>query len=98
MITSFKPLHDYILLRKLPDAEAMQRGLYVPTTVSRLARGEVVAVGPGRWHSGELQETSVDAGKRVLYRPDAAVEIEVNGEPHFLVAESNLLGTITEAD
>ena len=45
-----RPLHDWALIRPSDSEERTAGGLYIPDTAKeKPARGEVVAIGEGRW-------------------------------------------------
>lgn len=48
-----QPLHNRILIQRLPETEQIG-SIYIPETVRQKAvKGIVIAVGEGKWHQGE---------------------------------------------
>ena len=69
------PLGDKVLVRPLGDDElstTSPSGIIIPETVERekVDRGEVVAVGPGRWDEGGEKriQMSVTVGDTVIFQ------------------------------
>ncbi len=90
-----RPLGDKVLIRPLSDEElgtTSPSGIIIPDTVNRdkADRGEVVAVGPGRWdEDGEKRiPVSVAVGDRVIYQ--WGDKLEFAGTEYYLVSESNI--------
>jgi co-chaperonin GroES (HSP10) len=97
------PAQHYILCRENePRAlELSSRGpIWVPTTGMetddessrfneglRAEYGEVVAVGPGRWHEGQFQKPSCAPGDMLLYDcSHSTLAVSIRGERFTLVA------------
>ena len=96
--TGVKPLGDRVLIKELEGGDAIKKtpsGIYIPDSVKEdhgSKRGEVIAVGPGRYDDGELIPMSVEAGDMVLFSWGDTVKV---GEEEFvMVSESNILGII----
>ena len=101
-----RPLNDWVLIRPLPDEEKSPGGIVIPETAKeRPTRGEVVAVGPGRYEDeydrrgrskGERKfvKTEVEPGQKVLFRRFGVDEVEVEGEKLLMVREMDVLGTL----
>jgi len=94
-----QPLGDKVLIRPLSDAElgtTSPSGIIIPETVDRdkADRGEVVAVGPGRWdEDGEKRiPLSVTVGDTVIFQ--WGDKVEYKGTEYYLVSESNISAII----
>lgn len=94
-----RPLGDKVLIRPLSDAElgtTSPSGIIIPETVDRnkADRGEVVAVGPGRWdEDGEKRiPLSVTVGDTVIFQ--WGDKVEYKGTEYYLVSESNISAII----
>lgn len=62
-----KPLHNNVLL-KVIEEDDVQNGVYIPNNAKgQPTRGEVVAVGPGRYENGILVMTTLQKGDIVLF-------------------------------
>jgi chaperonin GroES len=96
---TLRPLGDKVLIRPLSDDElgtTSPSGIIIPETVNRdkADRGEVVAVGPGRWdENGEKRlQLGVEVGDIVIFQWGDKVEYQ--GVEYYLVSESNISAVI----
>ena len=54
-MTNLQPLNDRVLIRRLEDPQQRIGSIIVPDIAkSRAIKGEIVAVGRGKWHPGEF--------------------------------------------
>ena len=90
------PLEDRILIKPLERETKTTSGIYLPESVAeKPMQGTVVAIGPGKLlDSGERASLSVKKGDTVVFGKYTGTEIEIKGEPHLIVRESELLGLI----
>ncbi len=94
---NIKPLGDRVLLKEIKPAEGGKTasGIFIPDSVKEdrgAKRGEVVAVGPGRFDDGELIPMNVKVGDEVLYQWGDTIKV---GETEYtLVEEKSLLAII----
>ena len=95
---SFKvrPLGDRVLVRESKkEGEKVVSGIIIPESAGEdrgAKKGEVVAVGPGKYDDGVLQPMSVKVGDKVLFQwGDKLIIDEVEYE---MVAESSILAVI----
>lgn len=96
---NLRPLGDKVLVRPLTDEELGTKsasGIIIPETVDRekADRGEVVAVGPGRWDEDGEKRIALDVavGDKVIFQ--WGDKIEYMGEKYYLVSESNISAVI----
>jgi chaperonin GroES len=96
---NLRPLSDKVLVRPLSDDELGSKspsGIIIPDTVDRekTDRGEVVAVGPGRFDEDGEKRIPVDVkvGDRVIFQ--WGDKIEYQGTEYYLVSESNISAVI----
>lgn len=80
-------LGDRILVAPPGDEERRSRGgILIPATAQSMDRkgiwGQALGVGP--------HVRQVDVGDEVLYLPDDAIEVEVQGEPYLIVRERDV--------
>jgi len=90
-----RPLGDKVLIRPLSDEElgtTSPSGIIIPETVDRekTDRGEVVAVGPGRFDEDGKNRVPIDVsvGDKVIFQ--WGDKIEYQGTEYYLVGESNI--------
>lgn len=91
-----KPLEDRVLVRPIEKSNVTESGLYLPeSSKERPVQGEVVAVGPGkRLDNGKVATLSVKKGDRIVYGKYAGTEVEIKGDAHLILRESEILGVI----
>ena len=95
-MTTFRPLHDRVLLRRLESDAKTAGGIIIPDTAKeKPAEGEVVAVGTGvRDESGKVIPLDVKAGDRVLFSKWSGTEVTIDGEELLVMKESDIMGVI----
>jgi chaperonin GroES len=93
---AIKPLEDRVLVKPIEAETKTASGLFLPESAKeKPVRGKVVAVGPGkRLENGKRAEMSVKAGSTVVYGKYAGSEVEIKGEKHLIIRESELLGVL----
>ncbi|MFA6554736.1 MAG: co-chaperone GroES [Candidatus Paceibacterota bacterium] len=92
-----KPLQDRILIKE--DGESKEKrtssGIIIPVTVNEdkgSKRGEVVAVGSGRYEDGKLIPIGVKEGDKVLFQ--WGDKVKIGEEEYYIVKESEVLAII----
>lgn len=92
-----RPTHDRVLV-KLDKPKDFTGVIYVAINLAEekaVARGEIVAVGPGKPHrkTGELVPLPKEykPGVRVTFGKYAGTEILINGEMHRLMPSTDIL-------
>lgn len=93
---TIKPLEDRVLVKPIENESKTASGLYLPESAKeKPVRGKVVSTGPGkRLENGKRAEMSVKAGATVVYGKYAGSEVEIKGEKHLILRESELLGVL----
>ena len=91
-----KPLEDRILVKPDEPETRTASGLYLPeNSKARPLTGKVIAAGPGkRLENGNLAKPSVKKGDTVVFGKYAGTEVEIKGESHMIMRESELLGIL----
>jgi chaperonin GroES len=92
-----KPLGDRLIVRALEEEETTTSGLVIPDTAKeKPQKGEVVAVGDGRWdEEGEKRiPLDVSEGDEVLYSKYGGTEVKVDGEDLLVLRESDVLAKV----
>jgi chaperonin GroES len=86
------PLGDRVVVRALELEQVTASGIVLPDTAKeRPQRGEVLAVGRGRYEDGEVIPLDVKAGDEVIYSKYGGTEIKVDGEDVLILRESDIL-------
>jgi chaperonin GroES len=98
-VSTFSPLHDRVVLRRIDAEQKTAGGIIIPDTArEKPTEAEVVAVGPGaRDERGQIVPLQVAAGDRVLFGKWSGTEVKINGEDLLIVKESDILGIVTGA-
>ena len=96
--TTIKPLDDRIVLKPTVAETKTASGIFLPESATeKPMTGTVIAVGPGKVNEdGSRTELTIKAGDVVLYGKYAGTEVDIDGEEHMIVRESELLGVIED--
>jgi chaperonin GroES len=91
-----KPLEDRILIKPIEKETKTASGIFLPESATeKPMQGKVIATGPGKLlDNGERAKMSVKEGDTVVFGKYSGTEIEIKGESHLIVRESELLGLI----
>jgi chaperonin GroES len=94
--TSFTPLHDRILVRRLEESETMRGGIIIPDSAKeKPQQGEVISVGKGKSNDeGKVFPLDVKAGDTVLFGKYSGTEIKLDGEDFLIMREEEVLGVL----
>lgn len=95
-MTSIRPLHDRVIVRRIEQDEKTAGGIIIPDTAKeKPIQGEVVAAGPGgRDDSGKLIPLDVKVGDTVLFGKWAGTEVKLSGEELLVLKESDIIGVV----
>jgi chaperonin GroES len=96
-MSSFRPLHDRVVLRRLTAEEKTAGGIIIPDTAQeKPTEAEVIAVGPGaRNEQGQVVPLEVKPGDKVLFGKWSGTEVKLNNEELLIVKEADILGIIS---
>ena len=94
--TTIKPMDDRVLIQPMQAEEKTSSGIFLPEGAKeKPMTGTVVAVGPGKLNDdGSRSEITVKKGDVVLYGKYAGTEIDVDGESHIILKESEMLAIV----
>jgi chaperonin GroES len=94
--TSFTPLHDRILVRRLEEGETLRGGIIIPDSAKeKPQQGEVISVGKGKSNDeGKVFPLDVKAGDTVLFGKYSGTEIKLDGEDFLIMREEEVLGIL----
>ena len=94
--TSFRPLHDRVVVRRIEADEKTKGGIIIPDTAKeKPSEGDIIAVGPGgRDENGKLIPIDLKAGDRVLFGKWSGTEVKLDGEDLLIMKESDIMGVI----
>lgn len=93
---AIKPLEDRVLVKPIEAEQMTESGIYLPEGAKeKPIQGKVTALGPGKlMDNGKRAKLSVKKGDRVLYGKYAGTEVEIKGDKHLILRETELLGVI----
>ena len=91
-----KPLDDRVLVKPVEASNVTESGIYLPeSSKERPVQGKVVAVGPGKLlDNGQRAKLSVKKGDTVVYGKYAGSEVEIKGDEHLILRESDILAIL----
>ena len=94
--SSFTPLHDRILVRRLEEGETIRGGIIIPDSAKEKPQeGEVIAVGKGKSNDeGKVFPLDVKAGDKILFGKYSGTEIKIEDEDFLIMREEEVLGII----
>src|SRR5882724_10075556 len=94
--TTFTPLHDRILVRRVEEGETIRGGIIIPDSAKEKPQeGEVLSVGKGKSNDeGKVFPLDVKAGDRVLFGKYSGTEIKIDGEEFLIMREEEVLGIV----
>jgi chaperonin GroES len=94
--TTFTPLHDRILVRRVEEGETVRGGIIIPDSAKEKPQeGEVIAAGKGKSNDeGKVFPLDVKAGDKILFGKYSGTEIKVDGEELLIMREEDVLGIV----
>lgn len=96
MKVSIQPLAGRVALRPVKETEQQRGGVLIPVMVKeKPQRGEVVAVGPGRYEKGVRVPMELSIGQTVLYDKYNGSEVTVDNSEYLIIEESNVLAIVS---
>jgi chaperonin GroES len=94
--TSFTPLHDRILVRRVEEGESIRGGIIIPDSAKeKPQQGEVISVGKGKSNDeGKVFPLDVKAGDTILFGKYSGTEIKLDGDEFLIMREEEVLGIV----
>ncbi len=94
--TSFTPLHDRILVRRVEESETVRGGIIIPDSAKeKPQQGEVISVGKGKSNDeGKVFPLDVKAGDSILFGKYSGTESKLDGEEFLIMREEEVLGIL----
>ena len=87
-----KPLGDRIVIRQIEANDVTASGIVLPDTAQeKPQRGEVLAVGEGRYDDGVRVPLDLVVGDEVIYSKYGGTEVSLDGEDLLILRESDVL-------
>ncbi|MGO4210821.1 co-chaperone GroES [Terriglobus sp. 2YAB30_2] len=94
--TTFTPLHDRILVKRVEEGETLRGGIIIPDSAKeKPSQGEVIAVGKGKSNDeGKVFPLDVKVGNKILFGKYSGTEIKLDGEEFLIMREEEVLGIV----
>jgi co-chaperonin GroES (HSP10) len=83
---NLEPLHDRIVLEKIPEPD----GLIILTDKPPTRKFKVLAVGPGKWRDGEFCRTDIRPGDVVILPGVAVTHPDYETKRYILAQEADI--------
>jgi len=95
---NLKPLEDRVVVKAVEEEEKTASGIVLPDTAKeKPMKGEVVAVGEGKWDEEGKHRIPVDVkvGDKVIYGKYSGTEYKTgDGEEYLILRASEILAII----
>ena len=89
------PLEDRVVIAPAEESESMRGGLYIPDTAKeKPTKGEVIAVGPGRFEKGARVPVDVKVGDLVIYGKYSGTPYTFDGDEYVIIKASDVLAKL----
>ncbi|HLB95968.1 MAG TPA: co-chaperone GroES [Patescibacteria group bacterium] len=90
-----KPLADRVVVKPLEEESKTKAGIIIPDTAKEKShRGEILAVGPGKYEDGKLVEPQVKVGEKILYKEYSGDEFKLEGSEVIVLKEEDIIAII----
>jgi len=95
-MSSVRPLHDRVLIKRIEEKETVKGGIIIPDTAKEKSQeGEVVSVGTGkRLENGTVVPLEVKTGDRILFGKYSGTEIKLDGQDFLILREDEIIGIL----
>jgi len=95
-VTTFTPLHDRILVRRVEEGETIRGGIIIPDSAKEKPQeAKVIALGTGKKNEdGKITPFEVKVGDKVLISKYGGTEVKLDDKKYTLVREDDILGVI----
>ena len=98
-MTSLRPLHDRVLIKRIDEQETLKSGIIIPDTAKEKSQeGEVIAVGTGkRLEDGTVVPIETKNGDRILFAKYSGTEIRLEEQDYVILREDEVLGILNQS-
>ena len=96
MSENIRPLHDRIIVKRLPQETKTSGGIIIPDSAKeKPQKGKVVSTGKGRLNDdGKLFPLEVKPGDEVLFGKYSGTEFKMNGAEYLMMREEDIYGVL----
>jgi len=90
-----RPLHDQVIIKRHEADETSKGGIVIAGGTEKPFKGEVTAVGPGRYLDSVRMPMTVKVGDTVIFGKASGTEVELDSKTTSLVLrESEVVAVI----
>jgi chaperonin GroES len=94
----FRAVQDRIIVQRVEEQEK-QGSFYVPDEAKEKPyTGIVIAVGPGKWVEGSLQQPSIKIGEKVVFGKFSGAEVRIGFQTYLILREEDLFLVLEEQE
>ncbi len=96
---NLKPLFDNVVVKPAKAEEQTKSGIFIPDTAKeKPQKGEIVAVGDGRWEDEGDKRLPMDVkvGDVVIYKEWGKTSIKLEGEEYFIMSQGDILAVVQD--
>jgi chaperonin GroES len=96
---NLKPLNDRVIVTPAKAEEQTKSGLVIPDSAQeKPQRGEVVAVGDGKWDEDGERRIPVDVavGDTVIYGKYSGQDIKIDGEDYKILRGDEIYAVVVD--
>jgi len=92
-MSKIKPTLDNILIQVINDEVTQTAsGIYIPDSAKeKPQKAKVIAVGPGKFEHGQLNQPGVKKDDVVLFKQWGGEKIKIDGEEYKIIKEEDIL-------
>ena len=96
MNINIRPLHDRIIVKRLPEEGKTAGGIIIPDTAKeKPQRGKVLSTGQGKTtEEGKRQPLEVKPGDEVLFGKYSGTEFKMGGDELLMMREEDIYGVL----
>ena len=92
-----RPIQDRVIIKQRDAKTVSDGGIHIAGEAEKPLKGEVLAVGPGRWLENVFIEPNVKEGDVVIFGKSAGEEVEIDDDTKLLVLrETEILAVLDE--
>lgn len=92
---NLKPLFDNVVVKPAKAEEQTKSGLVIPDSAKeKPQRGEVMAVGEGRYDEGKRVPMDVKVGDVVMYKEWGKTSVKIDGIEYFVMGQMDILAIV----
>ena len=98
MNLKIRPLHDRLIVERLPEERKSAGGIVIPDTADKdkPIQGTVIAIGTGKYIDGALAPLQVKVGDTILFGKYAGTNIKLDDTEYLVMREEDVMGVLEE--